>query len=67
MQTIFSVHFDLNLNYLVKIFIKLESTERKNVRKTEQPKNKRTYREINKETEKDINLEKCQKKQCSFI
>jgi hypothetical protein len=41
--------------------MKVESTERKNIRKTEQPKNRRaSYRELNGETEKVIKFEKKQ-------
>ncbi len=54
------------LNYTVKVLLKLESTERKNVRKTEKPKNKTTYREMTGETKKDINLEKYQKNSRQF-
>jgi hypothetical protein len=47
--------------------MKVESTERKNVRKKERQKDRTTYREINGETEKDIHVEKYQKQPYSFI
>jgi hypothetical protein len=40
--------------------MKVESTERKNIRKTEKPKKQKNYRETNGETEKDIQFEKKQ-------